>query len=354
MIEDGQLMTERIFKIGEEITRKISPDVALTHCDELSQENVYCLGKIFYGGRGRKLDQKSALFIGFDENKLRTVQLDLSRFKTSASIFPGEICVIGGNNPRGKVFTVSELFNERLLSHSQLPTHLNEPMTFVIASAPFTNDENLLFDPLEALIENCLNNKPNVLILTGAFLKSTSKLIFDLATEVDEHFRSMLTNISEKLGENTKIIVVASVDDINSSSCYPTRPYMFKNNNLPPNIFLAPDPCILNINGIHIAITSVDITQHLADSEFCMFVLNLMHYLIENCLISPCLFYSNAGSDKIRRYMNFLFHQKSFYPLFPTKIPTDIRLLHKHATISDVPHIFIAPSDLKFYMRVMN
>lgn len=66
----------------------------------------------------------------------------------------------------------------------------------------------------------------------------------------------------------------------------------------------------------------------------------------------PSCFYRNAGGDKIRRYMNYLFHQKSFYPLFPPKIPTDIRLIHEYATIDEIPHILVAPSDLKYYMRV--
>lgn len=279
MVDDGQFVTERIFKVGSEISRKILGDqnkndkddqLALTHCDELSQEIVQCMGKIFCGGRTNKLDQKSAIFIGFDENKMRTVQLDLSRLKPSASIFPGEICVVSGNNPRGKSFAVTEIYSERLLTQCQLPLNLSEPLSFVIASAPFTIDDNLLFEPLEKLIENCQNNKPNVVILTGAFFKSSSKLIFDLATEVDEHFKKMLTDISVRLGEDTKIVVVASVDDINGAACFPTRPYHFKRGGLPSNVFLVPDPCVLDINGIKIAVTSVDIAQHLADSEFCM------------------------------------------------------------------------------------
>lgn len=281
VIDDGQFITERIYKVGTEISRKVLADqnrndpedqLALTHCDELSQEDVHCLGKIFCGGRSNKLDQKSTLFVGFDENKMRAVQLDLSRLKPSATIFPGEICVVTGNNPRGKNFAVTDIHSERLLTHSELPLNLSEPLSFVVASAPFTTKDNLLFEPLEKLIENCQNNKPNVLILTGPFFNSSSKLIFDLATEVDEHFKKMLTDVGERLGEDTKIVIVASGEDINSASCYPTRPYRFKRGGsvLPSNIFLAPDPCVLDFNGIKIALTSIDITQHLNDSEFCM------------------------------------------------------------------------------------
>lgn len=281
-MNDGQHIAERIFKIGHEFSKKILHDektkgktntddqVALSHCDELSQENVRCLGKIFCGGRADKLDQKSCTFIGFDENKMRVVQLDLSRLKPAAQIFPGEICVIGGNNPRGKNFAVTELYAERIIENCNYPSRLTEMLNFVVASGPFTSDENLLFEYLEKLIENCQNNKPNVLILMGEFFNSKSKLIFDLATEVDEHFRKMLTSISERLGDDTKIVIVSSCHDINSSACYPTRPYAFKKDLGTSNVFLAPDPCILDVNGIKIALTSVDVTQHLAESEFCM------------------------------------------------------------------------------------
>jgi hypothetical protein len=60
----------------------------------------------------------------------------------------------------------------------------------------------------------------------------------------------------------------------------------------------------------------------------------------------------NAGADKIRRFVNYLFHQKSFYPLFPPKVPTDLRLLHEYGTINKIPNILVVPSDLKYYMRV--
>lgn len=63
-------------------------------------------------------------------------------------------------------------------------------------------------------------------------------------------------------------------------------------------------------------------------------------------------FSRNAGADKIRRYINYLFHQKSFYPLFPPKVPTDLRLLHEYGTINKIPNILVVPSDMKYYMRV--
>jgi DNA polymerase alpha subunit B len=89
--------------------------------------------------------------------------------------------------------------------------------------------------------------------------------------ELDEHFKKMLNGISERIGNDTKVIIVSSGDDINSSACYPTRPYKLKHMLRPfPNLFMAPDPCIVDINGVQVAITSTDIAQHLSDSEYCV------------------------------------------------------------------------------------
>jgi len=199
-------------------------------------------------------------------------------------------------------------------------------------SAPFTEEDNLSFEFLEKLMENCQNNKPDVLILTGAFLPIKSENIFDVAMELDDYFLKMLSRITEKVGVHTMVVIVTSVDDINSSACYPTRPYSLKKLRPFPNLFMAPDPSIIEINGITIGLTSIDITQQLADAEFCV----------------------NAGPNRNRRYVDYLFHQKSFYPLFPPKMPTDIRLLHEYGTINKVPNILVVPSDMKYYMRDFN
>lgn len=278
--DDGQLVAERIFNLGKEIAKKIlhdenkSDDEQLTfsHCDVMSHENIRSLGKIFCGGRSNVLDHKSCVFIGFDENKSRIVQLDFSKLKSTAQLFPGEICVISGCNPRGKTFYVTDIYSERLLTNCSVPTPVDLPASLhlVVASAPFTATDNLLFEYLEKLMVNCQNNKPDVLILTGAFLPIKSRIILDVAMELDDHFKKMLAGISERVGDDTKVIIASSHEDINSSACFPTRPYKLKKLRPYPNLFMAPDPSIIDINGIQIGITSVDVVQQLADSEFCM------------------------------------------------------------------------------------
>lgn len=277
--DDGQLVTERIFHVGQEIMKKILRDgnnseasadeLSLTPCDVISQEHVRCLGKIFCGGSADRLDHKSCIFIGYDENKTTTVELDFSKLRPSFQVFPGEICIIGGNNPRGKTFYVTELFSERFLEHCPPPSELllPQPIHILFASAPFSAKEDLRFDFLEKLLVQCQTTKPDVVVLTGAFLPAKWDLISDIAKELHEHFNDMLTNISERVGENTKVVIVASAEDINGSCCYPTKPYKLQQY---PNVLMAPDPSIIDVNGIKIGITSADITQQLADSEFCV------------------------------------------------------------------------------------
>jgi hypothetical protein len=75
---------------------------------------------------------------------------------------------------------------------------------------------------------------------------------------------------------------------------------------------------------------------------------------LDKFIYFSCFFlaFRNAGADKIRRYVNYLLHQKSFYPLFPPQVPTDLRLLHEYGTLNKVPNILVVPSDMKYYMRV--
>jgi DNA polymerase alpha subunit B len=141
-------------------------------------------------------------------------------------------------------------------------------LNIVVASGPFTTDDNLLYDHLDKLMLYCKNNKPDVLILTGAFLSTRSPLIEDIATTIDEHFEKMLMGILETVGNETHVLVVADNDDINSSGVYPTHPYRVSRAH--PNLHLLPDPCIVDINGVQIGLTSMDVCQAVTDAELAM------------------------------------------------------------------------------------
>lgn len=63
--------------------------------------------------------------------------------------------------------------------------------------------------------------------------------------------------------------------------------------------------------------------------------------------------FRNAG-DKIKRVVNYLLHQKSFYPLSPPmeKLNFDIKRASRFARLERIPHLLILPSDQKPFIRV--
>lgn len=62
---------------------------------------------------------------------------------------------------------------------------------------------------------------------------------------------------------------------------------------------------------------------------------------------------SNAG-EKIRRAVNHLFHQGSFYPLNPPHedVSIDSELASKFCALKTVPNVLLLPGDNKCYIRV--
>lgn len=104
-----------------------------------------------------------------------------------------------------------------------------------------------------------------MMILTGSYLTQDSEHLVEIATSLDDHFEMMLQGITETVGNQTQIVVVASVDDINSSGIYPTPGYKLSRNY--PNLHLVSDPCTINVNGVSIGLTSTDIFQHFLDAE---------------------------------------------------------------------------------------
>lgn len=85
--------------------------------------------------------------------------------------------------------------------------------------------------------------------------------------------------------------------------------------------------------------------------------------MLSRCFSQQFFFYkfyafdfSNVGHDKVKRALNALFHQKTFYPLNPSpdEVPIDYDLLNQHGKIDILPNIMIVPSDLKCFIRDIN
>lgn len=62
-----------------------------------------------------------------------------------------------------------------------------------------------------------------------------------------------------------EILIVSSSQDIHSAAVYPTHPFTTKNQY--KNMTFLPDPCVLTVNGVTIAMTATDIYNHILDAE---------------------------------------------------------------------------------------
>ncbi|XP_053691499.1 DNA polymerase alpha subunit B [Sabethes cyaneus] len=303
-------------------------EVSIHHVDFPSTDRICVLGRIVI--QPDKKDDYLAI-VDFDELTLRYTKLDFSKMK-SWSVFPGQTVVLEGVNPRGTVFEVHKIHFERKLQLPVAPVDLGRQLNIVIASAPFTEQEDLLYEKLSDLLAYCSNNNPDVLILTGPFGSASNALFSTIAEPFEAYFEKIMTNIMSSISASTEVLVVANHDDIMSMFVYPSFPYRI--NKFFKNLHFLPDPCVVSINGFEIAITTVDIIKDLSDAEAG----------------------ENRAGDKVKRAFSYVFHHQTFYPLNPPpeNVPLDVDLLNEFGNLPRVPNVMICPSDLKCFVRDVN
>ncbi|XP_055523124.1 DNA polymerase alpha subunit B [Wyeomyia smithii] len=303
-------------------------EVAIHHVDFPSTDVISVLGRIVI--QPDKKDDYLAI-VDFDEMTLRYTKLDFSKMK-SWTVFPGQTVILEGVNPRGTSFEVRKIHFERKLVLPIAPVQLGTKLNIVIASAPFTEKEDLLYEKLSDLLAYCSNNNPDVLILTGPFGSTSSPLFGTIAEPFEVYFEKIMTNIMSSVSASTEVLIVANHDDIMSMFVYPSFPYRI--NKFFKNLHFLPDPCVVSINGFEIGVTTVDVIKDLVDAEVG----------------------ENRAGDRIKRAFNYMFHHQTFYPLNPPpeNIPLDLDLLSEFGNLPKVPNMMICPGDLKCFVRDVN
>lgn len=175
--------------------------------------------------------------------------------------------MVSGMNPKGDVLMVEEVITEQNLQPPK-PPQIADRLSFVIAAGPYTNDDDLVYDPLQDLVMYLKENRPNVLILCGPFMEADHKVISDnitLAETFEAFFEKMINGIVEAIGQETTILVVASHRDAHADCVYPTMAIQMKKTF--PNVHMLPDPSIVDLNGLVIGMTSTDIVDHILAEE---------------------------------------------------------------------------------------
>ena len=179
------------------------------------------------------------------------------------------------------------------------------------------------------------DNKPDVAILMGPFVDMKNSSVLSSAESFDKQWINMLTLIGDKLGGlKTKVVVVPSGRDAVGYPVYPQPPFP-PSSLSPSNIKYVSDPAILDINGLHLALTSTDILFHLGKEE---------------------ISFPPRSGDRMSRLASHILQQGSLYPLYPPSedINLDIEKLEDFALLDQPPHILLLPSDLNNFVRDIN
>ena len=263
----------------------------------------------------------------------------------SHEFFPGQIIAVRGINASGEYFSVKEVLEMPLLPASaSLPSAIDawnarlgisneqdapspsQALNILVAAGPYTADDNLAFEPLQALCDKAITTYADTLILIGPMLDVDHPLLAsgdfdlpdDLSVEPDKAtladvFRIMIGAPLRRLArENpgiTIILVPSTRDAVNKHVSWPQENFTKKELGLPKQAKMVSNPIALSLNEITIGITAQDILYDLRREEIVVG--------------------KSKETDILARLSSHLFQQRHFSPIFP---PIDRKALPKIGT----------------------
>lgn len=173
---------------------------SLEYPDVASQHVITCVGRICCDSE-TKINPNSTLLVSTDDNKLRSVRLNFSHIN-SVGLFAGQTVVVRGINARGDMLFVQEIHSERELTRSPKPIGLSEPISILIVAGPFTQTDDLTYEPLDDLLSCCKEHRPDFLIMLGPFVDANHGMIVDglLTDSFDVFFEKIVALVMEKVG----------------------------------------------------------------------------------------------------------------------------------------------------------
>ncbi|XP_076314734.1 DNA polymerase alpha subunit B isoform X2 [Tachypleus tridentatus] len=298
-------------------------------------EEINVVGRVVCDGNG-KLNSSSLLLEGSRETcSGQTVQLDVNNLK-EYSFFPGQILAARGINNQGMKLVLKHLYQNVLLPFPECcdsQSEMSEPLQLVVAAGPFTTSDTLSYEPLHDLIHYIKEHKPHACILIGPFVDAKHEEIEkgSMNETYENFFEQQVESIALSLeGSGTQLILVPSIRDIHHELIYPTPPFTLKKKF--ENIHCVPDPSLLNIDGVVIAVTSTDILFHLGKEE---------------------ISFRPGTSDRLGRLAQHILSQHCFYPLYPPteEMCIDYENFELFAKLPVTPHILILPSDLRNFIK---
>lgn len=383
--EASEVLDERIDEFATLVqARHGLENTAFGSAASKSTNEVVAVGRIASDSTEGKLNEASMVL----EMSRRTgagLRVPL-KFDSSISheFFPGQIVAVRGTNASGSYFSIREILDVPLLPPAaSMPStidainsrlDLDDPadasathaLNIMVASGPYTADDNLDFEPLEALCSRAADTSADVLLLNGPFLDIEHPLVAsgdfelpascpvspDKATLTDA-FRSLvsepLRRLAQQIPSITIILVPSARDAVNKHSAWPQEPFTKRELGLPSKqAKTVSNPVTVSLNELVLGISAQDI----------LWDLNAQKVQVGK----------PAGANVLARLPRHLIRQRHFYPVFPpiarsrlpkttageeaTGTPLDVSYMKLGEWLSVCPDVLVVPSALTPFAKV--
>ena len=333
--EASEVLDDRIDEFRQLIQEHLNlEDSDFGNPSHQSPSEVIVVGRIASDSSQGKLNTASLVLEGSRRwGSGRRVPLRLDGL-TSYNFFPGQIVALRGTNATGDFFTVSEsislpllniaaskpdefdVHNARYLDTPESDPSNLRPLTILIASGPYTTDQNLDFASLHALLDNAASTFADAVILIGPFLDAEHPLIrtgdFDVPDDLNDsdqatmadvfrHYISpALQSFAQRVPTCNVVLVPSPRDAHHRHAAFPQDKFVKKELGLGPAgkmVQCVTNPMTLSMNEFMLGMSSLDILDMLRREE---------------------LVGGNARSvNAYERGARNVIEQRSFLPLFP-------------------------------------
>ena len=350
---------------------------------------IIAVGRIASDSTDGKLNPASILL----EMSRRTgagLRVPLKVDSLSYEFFPGQVVAVRGINASGDSFVASEILEVPLLapaaSHPSTLQNFNDrlgatddddssspakALNIIVASGPYTADDNLAFEPLHALCDKAIETSADMLILIGPLFDTEHPLLasgdFDLPDDPNlEPDRATLTDafgilvakplqsLAASIPSITIVCVPSTRDLMNKHVSWPQDNLPGKKLGLPKQMKMVSNPVTVSINEIVVAISAQDILYELRKEEVVVGKNNNR---------------SRDGNSLLARLPRHLIQQRHFFPLYPsvsrqelpktgieggmaTGMPLDPGYLKLGEWLEARPDVLIQPSALPQFVKV--
>lgn len=327
LTEASEVLDDRIDEFTTVFQDEYGSDVTFGSAATQSTSEIIAVGRITSDSLEGKLNTASLML----ETSRRTgaglrVPLNVDSLP-SVNFFPGQIVALRGINASGEYFSVKEVLPVPLLppaaSSPVTIESLNErlsgvditlPLNTLVASGPYTADDNLDFEPLQELCKKAAEEYVDAMVLMGPFLDVEHPLLasgdFDLpdmpgidpdTANLTTLFRHLIARPLQQLCSavpSIAIILLPSVRDLISKHVsWPQERPPKKELGLPKQVRMVSNPVTISLNEVVVGLCSHDIFYELRKEE--------------------ALGGRQPGGDLLTRLPKYLVEQRHFCPIFP-------------------------------------